>query len=94
MNGAWYSWGYTHTSPATFVAAWRHIVDIFRAHGARNVTWLWTVNIIRRHGKIPNPAPWWPGKSYVTSVGIDAYYLSRPGSSLRYSGRPSLPYAS
>jgi mannan endo-1,4-beta-mannosidase len=76
MNGTWYSWGYQHTSPATFVAAWRHIVDIFRAHGARNVTWMWTVNIIKtKNGYIPSPAPWWPGRSYVTWVGIDAYYL-------------------
>jgi mannan endo-1,4-beta-mannosidase len=76
MNGTWYSWGYRHTSPVTFVAAWRHIVDIFRAYGARNVTWMWTVNIIKtKNGEIPNPAPWWPGSSYVTWVGIDAYYL-------------------
>ena len=46
MNGGWYSWGYRKTSAATFVAAWRHIVSLFRAAGARNVTWLWTVNII------------------------------------------------
>ena len=73
MNGYWYSWGYKHTSPAVFVAAWRHIVTVFRAVGARNVTWLWTVNIIGRHG-IPSPRPWWPGSSYVTWVGIDGYY--------------------
>jgi mannan endo-1,4-beta-mannosidase len=76
MNGTWYSWGYTHTSPVTFVAAWRHIVTLFRAHGVRNVTWMWTVNIIKtKKGRIPSPAPWWPGRSYVTWVGIDAYYL-------------------
>ena len=77
MNGWWSSWGYTHTSPATFVAAWRHIVTLFRDLGARNVTWLWTVNIINDTpgGKIPPPAPWWPGNSYVTWVGIDGYYL-------------------
>ena len=46
MNGDWSSWGYRHTSPAVFVAAWRHIVNLFRALGAQNVTWLWTVNII------------------------------------------------
>jgi mannan endo-1,4-beta-mannosidase len=40
MNGFWYSWGYTHTSPVVFVAAWRHIVTVFRARGAQNVTWL------------------------------------------------------
>jgi hypothetical protein len=77
MNGSWYSWGYGHTSPATFVAAWRHIVRLFRALGAKNVTWLWTVNIINntRDGTIPPPARWWPGSSYVTWVGIDGYYL-------------------
>jgi hypothetical protein len=59
------------------VAAWRHIVTIFRALGAGNVTWLWTVNIINdtQRGTIPSPAPWWPGSSYVTWVGIDGYYL-------------------
>jgi mannan endo-1,4-beta-mannosidase len=76
MNGPWSSWGYGHTSPVTFVAAWRHIVDIFRSHGAWNVTWMWTVNIIKTaSGHIPNPAPWWPGRSYVNWVGVDAYYL-------------------
>jgi hypothetical protein len=77
MNGNWYSWGYRHTSPATFVAAWRHIVTLFRALGARNVTWLWTVNILNntQNGAIPPPARWWPGSSYVTWVGIDGYYL-------------------
>jgi hypothetical protein len=77
MNGDWSSWGYGHTSPAVFVAAWRHIVSIFRNLGARNVTWLWTVNIINDtpHGLIPRPNPWWPGSSYVNWVGIDGYYL-------------------
>jgi mannan endo-1,4-beta-mannosidase len=75
MNGWWYSWGYVHSSPAAFVAAWRHIVTVFRARGARNVTWLWTINIIDPHGGIPAPAAWWPGKSYVTWVGIDGYYF-------------------
>ena len=59
------------------MAAWRHIVTVFRALGTSNVTWLWTVNIIddTQHGKIPRPGPWWPGSSYVTWVGIDGYYL-------------------
>jgi mannan endo-1,4-beta-mannosidase len=76
MNGTWFSWGYRYTSPAVFVAAWRHIVTLFRELGTRNVTWLWTVNIIKTlHGRIPSPAPWWPGSSYVTWVGIDGYFL-------------------
>jgi glycosyl hydrolase family 26 len=77
MNGNWSPWGYTHTSPVAFVAAWRHIVNLFRALGARNVTWLWTVNIINdaRSGTIDGLDQWWPGSSYVTWVGIDGYYL-------------------
>jgi mannan endo-1,4-beta-mannosidase len=74
MNGYWYSWGYRHTSPAVFVAAWRHIVTVFRRQGADNVTWLWTVNIIDKRGGIPSPAPWWPGDSFVDWIGIDGYY--------------------
>jgi mannan endo-1,4-beta-mannosidase len=76
MNGWWFSWGYQHASPAAFVAAWRHVVTVFRQQDASNVTWLWTVNIINARGGINNPAPWWPGRSYVNWVGIDGYYYS------------------
>jgi hypothetical protein len=75
MNGSWYPWGYQHTSPGVFVAAWRHIVTIFREQGAKNVTWLWTVNVTDAlDNRIPGPTPWWPGSSYVDWVGIDGYY--------------------
>jgi mannan endo-1,4-beta-mannosidase len=76
MNGYWYTWGYTHTSPAVFVAAWRHIVTVFRARGARNVTWLWTINTIHKKTRVPSPRPWWPGGSYVDWVGIDGYFTN------------------
>ena len=62
MNGNWYSWGDGHTSPATYVAAWRHIVRVFRAEGAANVTWLWAVNSRRRGVKF-DLSQWWPGAS-------------------------------
>jgi len=77
MNGNWYPWGYRHASPAAFVAAWRHIVKLFRVLGAQNVTWMWTVNIINdaHGGNVPRPDLWWPGSSYVNWVGIDGYYL-------------------
>jgi mannan endo-1,4-beta-mannosidase len=77
MNGNWYSWGNTHTSPSVFVAAWRHIVKVFRQQGATNVTWLWTVNVVDKGGGIPSPARWWPGSAYVSWVGIDGYYYQR-----------------
>lgn len=74
MNGHWYSWGYSHTSSRVFVAAWRHVVTLFRQLGVTNVTWMWTVNIIDSIGGILSPGPWWPGSSYVDLVGIDGYY--------------------
>jgi hypothetical protein len=75
MNGNWYSWGYTHTSPKVFVQAWRRIVNVFRTVGADNVTWLWSVNLIPVNG--PAIRDWWPGDSYVTWVGIDGYLAER-----------------
>jgi hypothetical protein len=72
MNAYWYSWGYEHTSPATFVAAWRHLVTLFRSAGADNVTWVWTIQA-DEPGTRPITA-FWPGAQYVTWVGIDGYY--------------------
>jgi hypothetical protein len=72
MNANWYSWGYGHTPPSTFVAAWRHIVTLFRAQGADNVTWVWTLQA-DEDGTGPI-ASWWPGAQYVSWVGIDGYY--------------------
>jgi hypothetical protein len=72
MNAPWYSWGYRQMPASTFVAAWRHIVTLFRGQGASNVTWLWTLQADE-----PGTGPiasWWPGSQYVTWVGIDGYY--------------------
>ena len=54
------------------MAAWRHIVTLFRDQGARNVTWIWTVQADE-----PGTGPiasWWPGAKYVNWVGVDGYY--------------------
>lgn len=75
MNAVWYSWGYRHVPPAVFVAAWRHLVNLFRQQGADNVTWLWTIQAKDRD--TGPAASWWPGSAYVTWVGIDGFY-SRP----------------
>lgn len=72
MNAPGYSWGYGHVPPATFVAAWRHLVTVFRQQGADNVTWLWT---IEADGTGTGPIKaWWPGSQYVSWVGIDGFY--------------------
>lgn len=75
MNGTWYPWGTGHVTPSVFIAAWRHVVHVFRAAGAANAVWLWDVNCA-----FPGSSPvseWWPGASYVSYVGLDCYY-ARP----------------
>ena len=43
MNGNWYSWGRNHVRASIWVAAWRHVVTVFRHQHAVNAHWLWTV---------------------------------------------------
>jgi mannan endo-1,4-beta-mannosidase len=78
MNGTWYWWGYRHVLPAVFVAAWRHIHQVFAAEGAQKVIWVWSV--VRNTPGDPrvSPAlrPWWPGGAYVNWVGLDIYYYN------------------
>jgi mannan endo-1,4-beta-mannosidase len=81
MNGYWYTWGYHQTNPAVFVAAWKHIVTLFRQNGATNVTWLWQVNSLS--SKTGPPRDWWPGSQYVDWVGVSGYYFT-PGETFTY----------
>lgn len=73
MNGHWYPWGTTGTTPAEFVAAWRHIHDLFARAGASNVIWIWNPNDIY---PVPDVRlkPFWPGSRYVDWVGITGYF--------------------
>jgi mannan endo-1,4-beta-mannosidase len=73
MNGDWETWGYHHTPAQTFIAAWRHIVTLFRKQGADNVIWLWQVNSLGGAQTGP-PRDWWPGPQYVAWVGVSGYY--------------------
>jgi hypothetical protein len=75
MNGSFNTWGYRHVPAATFVKAWKHVWTLFRAAGATNVTWLWTVNY-ESAGEGPI-GPWWPGAAYVNWVGIDGYFYGK-----------------
>jgi hypothetical protein len=73
FNGPWSSWGYTHTTPAEYVAAWQHIVKLFRDSGATNVTWIWNPNVSDQW-TAPNLQAWYPGDAYVNWVGLDGYF--------------------
>jgi mannan endo-1,4-beta-mannosidase len=72
MNGWWYPWGEPDSSPAEFIAAWRHIHAVFTAAHASNVIWSWDPD----HGG-SKASRWWPGAAYVDWVGLDGY--QRPG---------------
>jgi Glycosyl hydrolase family 26 len=76
MNARWWSWGYQHTSPAVFIAAWRHVWNVFARADVENVTWLWNVNRNANPGQdtISPAQEWWPGARYVDWIGIDAYF--------------------
>lgn len=76
MNGNWYPWGHSKNDPADFVAAWRHVYDLFQQADATNVIWAWTPNVIN-----PVPSvklkPLYPGDKYVDWIGMDGYFTSR-----------------
>lgn len=73
MNGNWYPWGTTGTTPGEFVAAWRLIHGLFTGVGATNVIWIWNPNDIFPVPQIPLK-PYWPGNAYVNWVGITGYF--------------------
>lgn len=72
MNGDWMSYGPGRTSAAQFIAGWRHLVNLFRAEGVTNVSWVWSPNIYG-FGHTVAFADWYPGDGYVDWVGLDGY---------------------
>ncbi len=77
MNGWWYPWGEHWTSPQEYIAAWRHIHDIFTRVGVSNVTWSWDPSHQYQEVtpvKVASPASeWYPGNKYVDIIGLDGY---------------------
>ncbi|MFJ4930127.1 glycoside hydrolase family 26 protein [Streptomyces sp. NPDC088736] len=73
MNGPWNSWGPRHTRSADFVAAWRHLHDIFTARGVANVIWVWSPHVADS-GTTAELRPYYPGNGYVDWVGLIGYY--------------------
>ncbi len=75
LNGYWYTGATGMCTPSCIVTAWRHIVTVFRRGGRRRRDLAVDGQHHRPTQRHPSPAPWWPGSSYVTWVGIDGYYL-------------------
>ena len=73
MNGNWYPWspGVAGSTALDYVAAWRHLHDLFVAEGATNVRWMWSPNV-----EFPGSATLaalYPGDAYVDLIGVDGY---------------------
>jgi len=73
MNGYWYGWSGT---PTAYVAAWRHIVSVFREEGVTNVKWVWSPNV--DYGDLPF-TPYFPGDEWVDYVALDGYNWGTSG---------------
>jgi Glycosyl hydrolase family 26 len=78
-NGNWFSWngkwnGGANGGPSRYIAAYRHIVDLMRAEGADNLTWVWHVNWYdepeRKWNAFEN---YFPGENYCDWVALSAY---------------------
>ena len=59
-----YPWGPQNNSPEDYIAAWRHVVDRFKANGVTNVLWVWSP-----HPAYKNYDLYYPGDKYVDWVG-------------------------
>jgi hypothetical protein len=70
MNGdeAW-----SGNNAPLYVAAYRHIHDIFVAAGATNVIWAWCPNVTDINGGNKNTMDYYPGDAYVDWTGVDGY---------------------
>jgi glycosyl hydrolase family 26 len=76
MNGWWYTWGLPWTKPGTFIAAWRHIHDVFASEHASNVIWSWDPSHLYQHYAHKSASlasVWYPGDAYVDWIGLDGY---------------------
>ncbi|MGC1166122.1 MAG: glycosyl hydrolase [Solirubrobacterales bacterium] len=73
MNGNWFPWGQDvgGNTPRDFRKAWKHMVDLFRFHGATNVIWVWSPN--EDSGGNFQFAPLYPGDEWVDWVALDGF---------------------
>ncbi|MES1209191.1 MAG: glycosyl hydrolase, partial [Pseudomonadota bacterium] len=79
MNGNWYPWDGSHNganaaAATTYIAAYRHIHDVFVAAGATNAVWIFCPNVDSVPGDAWNQwANYYPGDSYADWMGVDGY---------------------
>jgi hypothetical protein len=74
MNGDWFPWSEraNGNSAGQYVAAWRHVHDIFTAVGATNATWTWCPNA-DSDNTMQSMSSLYPGDAYVDWTCLDGY---------------------
>ena len=74
MNGFWFPWGagVNGNKPGDFVAAWRHVHDIFNEMGATKATWVWCPNVDFTRSLTPLKKLY-PGDEYVDWTCLDGF---------------------
>jgi Glycosyl hydrolase family 26 len=74
MNGFWFPWneGVNGNQAGEYVAAWRHVHDIFTSVGATNVTWVWCPNVDFTRRLTPLRSLY-PGSGYVDWTCVDGF---------------------
>ncbi len=95
VNGDWFPWsgvcnggdrrdGYGSSNaadgPERFRDAYRHIIDIFNAEGAQNVTWVLHLNAYGATDDGWNSfAAYYPGPDYIDWIGVSVYGAQTAG---------------
>ncbi|HMI80327.1 MAG TPA: glycosyl hydrolase [Solirubrobacterales bacterium] len=74
MNGDWFPWseGANGNVPGQYVAAWRHVRDVFNSVGATNATWVWCP-FADAKGRLADIRSLYPGDEYVDWACMDGY---------------------
>ena len=83
MNGFWFPWspGVNRNTSHTFIAAWRHIHDIFEEVGATNATWVWCPNVDFTRRLTPMKDVY-PGNRYVDWTCLDGFNWGKTRNSI------------
>ena len=98
VNGQWFPWnGYWNGAgtmdgygdpnypdgPERFRDAYRHIIDLFRAEGAYNITWFFHITMYMEEPMESwnQPRYYYPGDDYIDWIGVSLYGALHPGES-------------
>lgn len=83
MNGNWFPWSGVFNGkekgPGVYKKAYRHIIDLFKKQGVKNVTWAFHINYNSTPSDEWNkPINYYPGDEYIDWIGFSVYGAQKP----------------